>query len=138
MTFFRVFYGGIFGDLKKPSIMEQINKIELQGRVGNARTAKVGERTVCKFSVVTSMIYRNAEGVATEETTWHNCSIWENRRIAVLSWIRSGAMIHLTGRLRTYKYQGQDSQDHYGTEVAVSQAEQLPEGTLLTAMNMVL
>ena len=44
--------------------MEDINRIELQGHVGHdARIVKVGDTTVARFSLATTEIYRDRDGL---------------------------------------------------------------------------
>ena len=44
--------------------MEQLNRIELRGNVGNIRLSNVGESQVARFSLATNFIYKGKEGDA--------------------------------------------------------------------------
>lgn len=113
--------------------MEQLNRIELRGRVGNVRLSQVGDGTVCHFSVATNTIYRNQDNVATEETTWHSCTLWASRRCPDLSFIKVGAPVELNGRMRSKKFTGQDGVERYTYEVWVGDIRALPENEPLKA-----
>ena len=52
--------------------MEQLNKIELRGNVGNIRVQAVGENEVANFSLATNFAYKSKDGTPVIETTWHN------------------------------------------------------------------
>ena len=120
----------------KSSFMEQMNKAEIAGRIGTVRTAKVGERTVCHFSVATNVITRNAESGVVEETTWHNCSLWSGRKYPDLAFIKVGMPIHVSGRMRSNKYTGSDGVERTSCEIIVSEAEALPAEEPMTSINL--
>ena len=98
--------------------MEFINKIELQGIVGNVTTNKVGNTTVARFSVVTEQSYTSKDGAIVIDNTWHNCTAWESdkNKIADLS---KGKGVHLTGRIRTYRFINADGSERSGNEIMV-------------------
>ena len=58
--------------LKKESMEQHLNRIELRGRVGTVRTNEVNGTKVANFSVVTEHLYKTREGNAVSETTWFN------------------------------------------------------------------
>lgn len=118
--------------------MEQLNRIELRGRVGNVRLSKVGEdKECCHFSVATNTIYRNQEGTAVEETTWHSCVLWSSRRYPDLSFIKVGAPLELVGRMRSKKFTSSDGTDRYSYDVWVNEVRLIPEGEPLRACSTV-
>ncbi len=49
--------------------MEQLNRIEIRGNVGNVNILKVGESRVAHFSVATNYAYKDRNGEAVIETT---------------------------------------------------------------------
>lgn len=107
--------------------MEQINRVELAGRVGTVRVNKVGERSVCNFSVATSFLYKSQDGTPSEEVCWHNCVLWTGRKYPSTDFIRVGLPVHLTGRLKMAKYTGSDGVDRNSFEVMVADIETLAE-----------
>lgn len=111
--------------------MEQLNKIQLRGRVGNTRLRTVGDKKVCNFSVATNCFYRNQENLAVEEVTWHNCTLWESKRNPPLESIVTGAPIEVTGRLRSSKYTSTDGTDRVYYEVFVGECRLLPADEVL-------
>lgn len=84
--------------------MENINRIEIRGKIGCCRIQEVAETRVANFTVLTEHIKKSADGAATIEATWHNVTAWENDRINNLDQIQKGKTIHLTGRNRIQKY----------------------------------
>ena len=84
--------------------MEQLNKVELRGVLGVLRVISVGDTRYATMSVATDYCYKNAEGCAVIETTWHLVTAWEGKACADLSSFQKGDRIHVIGRLRNRKY----------------------------------
>lgn len=60
--------------------MEQLNRIEIRGNVGNVNILKVGDARVAHFSVATNFAYKGRNGEPNIETTWHNVTAWEGNK----------------------------------------------------------
>ncbi|MBR5704054.1 MAG: single-stranded DNA-binding protein [Bacteroidales bacterium] len=97
--------------------MEQINKIELRGLVGFARTQEVGKKKVAHFTVATSMAYNDRNGAAVIETQWHSVTAWEGKRIEGLDKLKKGDKVWLFGRLRYKKFTGSDGVERDSAEI---------------------
>ena len=107
--------------------MEQLNRIELRGRVGSVRVQEVSGRKVAHVTVATDFAYKDRSGNAVIETTWHNVTAWEGRDICPLGEIVRGQSLAVTGRIRNQKYTGADGTERYGTEVIASSMSPLGE-----------
>ena len=107
--------------------MNHINKIELQGRVGNVRTSIFGENMVASFSLVTEHLYKTRDGGAANETTWHHVTAWEGKDMPDLSTITKGSPVHVTGRLRTFKYTNTEGTEKQLYEVVAHKIRVLSE-----------
>lgn len=94
--------------------MEQLNKIELRGNVGNVRISDIGGNRVARFSLATNFMYKGKDNEAVLETTWHNIVAWSGKGMPDFSTIVKGAPVYVCGRLRTSKFTGND-----GTEKTV-------------------
>lgn len=76
--------------------MEQLNRIELKGRISAVRVFKTKKGTrVVRFSVCTTNV---VGGPSQLDTTWHNCVIFTEGPGAPA--IKTGDAVHLLGRLR--------------------------------------
>lgn len=100
--------------------MEQINRIELRGNVGNVKLQKVGDTNVMRFSLATNYAFKDKEGNPVIETTWHNVTAWPGKGIPDPSLIVKGALVHLVGRMRCQKFEGADGTDRTIYEVLAS------------------
>lgn len=107
--------------------MDHINRIELQGRVGTVRTNIIGENMVANFSMVTEHLYKTRDGGAVNETTWHQITAWEGRDMPDLTAISKGTPLHVTGRLRTFRYTNAEGVEKQLYEVVASRIRILTE-----------
>ena len=106
--------------------MEQLNRIEIRGNVGNVNILKVGNGRVAHFSVATNFAYKGRNGEPVIETTWHYVTAWEgNKGIPSLDIIEKGFPIYVTGRLKMQKYTGQDGIDKTSYEVIAYSIEKV-------------
>ncbi len=100
--------------------MEQLNRIELRGNVGNVRLTNVGDSRVARFSLATNFIYKGKEGDAVIETTWHNVVAWDSKGMPDLHKIEKGVPLYVCGRLRTSKFTGSDGTEKQVYEVVAN------------------
>ncbi len=101
--------------------MEQLNRIELRGNVGSIKVQTVANnRTVARFTVATNYAYKDRDGGAVIETTWHTVNAWQGKGIADLTKITKGSKVYVCGRLRSQKFVGEDQQEHSIYEIVPS------------------
>ncbi len=109
--------------------MEQINRIELLGIVGNVRFLHLGDKLMAKFTVVTNRAYKNKEGAPVIETTWHNVIAFEGKNVQDLDKIEKGKPVRLTGRLQVQRYTGVDGVEKTSVEVFCTKLTFIPDDT---------
>ena len=106
--------------------MEQLNRIEIRGNVGNVNILKVGETRVAHFSVATNFAYKGRNGEPVIETTWHNVTAWEGTKgIVPLDSIQKGFPVYVSGRLRSQKYTSNDGVERTSMELIANVVETL-------------
>lgn len=106
--------------------MEQINRVELRGIVGNIHYYNNvdGVPPFARISLVTKHAYHKpSSGEDVVESTWHNVFANQNRNFPPLDQIGKGDTLHVTGRLRNSKFVGQDGQERYTTDVVALSLE---------------
>ena len=101
--------------------MEMLNRIELRGVVGSARTMKVSESEVTRFSVATDYFFKNKDGEAVVETTWHSVMAWDKG----LSELKRGDKVEVVGRIRNTRYTDSEGLERTSTEVVASEVKVL-------------
>lgn len=104
---------------------KNINRVELQGVVGAVIISGAGDARVIRFSLATTLVYRNQAGDAVVETTWHGCVAREGRGIAALETIVNGAAVHLCGRIRRVMYTSADGTERAEYEIVAVSLEVL-------------
>lgn len=107
--------------------MEQLNRIEIRGYVGNVNILEVGGTRVAHFSVVTNFAYRTRTFEPVIEATWHNVTAWESKNVPDLGIIKKGEPIHVIGRLRIQRFTGNDGSEKNYTEIMASIVEKVDE-----------
>ena len=108
-------------------IMEQLNRLEIRGNVGNVNILEVGETRVAHFSVATNFAYKGRNGEPVNETTWHNVTAWEGKTLSDLDKITVGAPVFVRGRLRSQKYLASDGTERTSMDVIANLVEPIDE-----------
>ncbi|MBE8597349.1 single-stranded DNA-binding protein [Xenorhabdus sp. BG5] len=100
-----------------------INKVILVGFLGQApeiRYLPTGG-TVATLSLATSENWRDKQtGEIREKTEWHRVVIFGKLAEIAAEYLQKGAQVYIEGQLQTRKWQDQQGQDRYSTEVVVS------------------
>ena len=102
--------------------MAGVNKVILVGNLGDdpeARSLNNGGEVV-NMRVATSESWKDRDGNRQERTEWHNVVIFnENLGRVAKSYLRKGSKVYLEGQIQTRKWQGQDGNDRYTTEIVL-------------------
>jgi single-strand DNA-binding protein len=102
--------------------MAGVNKVILVGNLGadpEARSLNNGGEVV-NMRVATSESWKDRDGNRQERTEWHNVVIFnENLGRVAKSYLRKGSKVYLEGQIQTRKWQGQDGNDRYTTEIVL-------------------
>ncbi|MBB5514837.1 single-strand DNA-binding protein [Rubricella aquisinus] len=100
-----------------------VNKVILVGNLGRdpeVRSFPNGGK-VCNLRIATSETWRDKQsGERREKTEWHSVAIFSEPLIRVAEqYLRKGSKIYVEGQLETRKWQDQNGNDRYSTEVAL-------------------
>jgi single-strand DNA-binding protein len=102
--------------------MAGVNKVILVGNLGadpESRSLNNGGEVV-NMRVATSESWKDRDGNRQERTEWHNVVIFnENLGRVAKSYLRKGSKVYLEGQIQTRKWQGQDGNDRYTTEIVL-------------------
>lgn len=109
-------------------IMRGVNKVIIVGNLGADPDSKTFSNggTVTNISVATSEQWTDKQsGEKREATEWHRIVL--NNRLAEVAaqYLRKGSKVYIEGSLRTRKYQDQNGQDRYITEIRANQMQML-------------
>jgi single-strand DNA-binding protein len=100
-----------------------VNKVILVGNVGadpEIRRTQDG-RPIANIRLATSETWRDKNtGERKEKTEWHRVVIFNEGLCKVVEqYVKKGAKLYLEGALQTRKWQDQQGQDRYSTEVVL-------------------
>jgi len=100
-----------------------VNKVILVGNLGadpEIRSMSDG-RPVCNLSVATSESWRDkSTGERRDKTEWHRVVIFSEGLCKIAEqYLKKGAKVYLEGQLQTRKWQDQNGNDKYTTEVVL-------------------
>ncbi|PRF32768.1 single-stranded DNA-binding protein [Burkholderia multivorans] len=108
--------------------MASVNKVIIVGNLGadpEVRYLPSGD-AVANARVATTDRYKDkATGEYKETTEWHRVSFFGRLAEIVSEYLRKGSSIYVEGKIRTRKWQGQDGQDRYSTEIVADQMQML-------------
>jgi single-strand DNA-binding protein len=100
-----------------------INKVILVGNLGAKPEVKYASNgnAISNLSVATSESWTDkSTGQKQERTEWHRVSLFGKLAEIAGQYLDKGSKVYVEGKLQTRKWQDQNGQDRYTTEVVVS------------------
>ena len=108
--------------------MAGINKVIIVGFLGNdpeVRTMPAGDLVV-NISVATSESWTDKNsGEKKEVTEWHRIVIYRKLAEIAAQYLHKGSQVYIEGRLKTRKWQDNNGQDRYSTEIQCDNLQML-------------
>lgn len=105
-----------------------VNKVILIGNCGadpETRYMPSGG-AVTNITLATSETWKDKQtGQPQERTEWHRVVFFNRLAEIAGEYLRKGSKVYVEGSLRTRKWQGQDGQDRYTTEIVASEMQML-------------
>lgn len=100
-----------------------VNKVILIGNLGadpEVRSFQNGGQ-VCNLRIATSETWKDRNtGERREKTEWHSVAIFQEGLIRIAQqYLRKGSKVYIEGKLQTRKWQDQNGNDRYSTEVVL-------------------
>ena len=115
-----------------------INKVILVGNIGvdpDVRYLPNGN-AVTTLSLATSESWKDkTTGEKQDRTEWHRVVCFNRLGEIAGEYIRKGSKLYVEGSLRTRKWQDQQGQDRYTTEIIASDIQMLDSKTGINASN---
>jgi len=105
-----------------------VNKVILIGNLGQDPEVRYMPNggAVCNITVATSETWKDKNtGENQEKTEWHRVVMF--RRLAEIAgeYLKKGSKVFIEGRLQTRKWQDQQGQDRYTTEIVADNMQML-------------
>lgn len=112
-----------------------LNKVTLIGRLGadpEVRYMPTGG-AVANITLATNFRWRDKAGERKESTEWHRVVFFNRLAEIAGEYLKKGGQVYVEGRLQTRKWQAQDGQDRYTTEIIATEMHMLDSRTGGTA-----
>lgn len=105
-----------------------VNKVIIVGNLGQDPEVRFfpSGGSVCNVTVATSESWKDKQtGEQKEITEWHRV-VFNNRLAEIASeYLKKGSKVYIEGRLQTRKWQNQQGQDQYTTEIRANEMQML-------------
>ncbi|WP_296404263.1 single-stranded DNA-binding protein [Psychrobacter sp.] len=111
--------------------MRGVNKVIIVGNLGADPETRqfTNGGSVTNISVATSEQWTDKQtGEKREATEWHRISLFNRLGEIAAQYLRKGSQVYIEGSLRTRKWQDQNGQDRYSTEIRADQLQMLGGG----------
>ncbi|HQR04425.1 MAG: single-stranded DNA-binding protein [Proteobacteria bacterium] len=108
--------------------MASINKVILVGNLGadpETRHTPNGDQVTNIRLATTDSWKDKATGDKREATEWHRVVFFGKLAEIAGQYLKKGSQVYIEGRIKTRKWQGQDGQDRYTTEISADQMQML-------------
>ena len=105
-----------------------VNKVILVGNLGKDPEMKytASGAAIANITIATSESWNDKQtGEKQEKTEWHRVVFF--RRLAEIAgeYLRKGSQVYIEGKLQTRKWQDQNGQDRYTTEIVANEMQML-------------
>ena len=108
-------------DIYRNLMVGSVNKTILLGNLGRdpeIRSMQSGAK-MASFSIATSKRWKDRNTQEQKEkTSWHNIVVFGDGLVEIVEkYVKKGSKLYIEGELQTRKWQDQDGNDRYSTEV---------------------
>ena len=105
-----------------------VNKVILVGNLGRDPEMKytASGAAIANITVATSESWNDKQtGEKVEKTEWHRVVAFQRLAEIMGEYLRKGSQVYIEGKLQTRKWQDQNGQDRYSTEVVANDMQML-------------
>ena len=96
-----------------------LNRATIIGRLGQDVTLMYTPTGIpfARFNVATSTSFKDANGNPVEKTDWHRVVVFKRIAENCANFLHRGSLVYVEGSMSTRKWQDQQGQDRYTTEI---------------------
>jgi single-strand DNA-binding protein len=105
-----------------------VNKVILVGNLGADPETRYGASggAITNIRIATSESWTDRQtNERRENTEWHRVVMFGRLAEIAEQYLRKGRQVYIEGRIQTRKWQGQDGQDRYTTEIVANEMQML-------------
>ena len=102
-----------------------LNKVMIIGRLGRdpeLRYAATGT-PMANLNVATDESYMDKDGNKVDRTEWHRVVVFQRQAENCANYLAKGSLVYVEGSLQTRKWQDQQGQDRYSTEIKAQRVQ---------------
>ncbi len=108
--------------------MAGVNKVIIVGNLGNDPEVRYSNNgaAIANISVATSDSWKDKNtGERQERTEWHRIVMFNRLGEIAGEYLKKGSKVYIEGKLQTRKWQDQQGNDRYSTEIVADQMQML-------------
>lgn len=105
-----------------------VNKVILVGRLGAEPESRAfpDGGSICNLRLATSESWKDRQtGERKERTEWHRVVLRNRLGEVAQQYLHKGSQLYIEGRIQTRKWQDQNGQDRYSTEIVANEMTML-------------
>lgn len=107
--------------------MNDLNLCQFIGRMGNPAEVRYmpNGKAVANFSIACNRAWKDQQGQKQERAEWIRCTAYDKLAEIIGQYTEKGSQLYVSGRQATRKWQDQQGQDRYTTEIVVDNMQML-------------
>ncbi len=96
-----------------------LNKVMIIGRLGRDPELRYSQSgsPVCTLNIATDESYTDRDGNRVDRAEWHRVVVFQKAAENCSQYLTKGSLVYVEGSLQTRKWQDQQGQDRYTTEI---------------------
>jgi len=104
-----------------------VNKVILVGNLGQDPEVRymANGNAVANISIATSESWKDQQGQQQEKTEWHRVVMYRKLGEIAGEYLKKGSQVYIEGKLQTRKWQDQQGNDKYSTEIIADKMQML-------------
>ena len=105
--------------------MASLNQVFIIGRLGKdpeLRYSQAGA-AVCNMTIATDESFTDRDGNRQDRTEWHRVTAFQKTAENCANFLTKGSLVHISGSLTTRKWQDQQGQDRFTTEIKADRVQ---------------
>lgn len=107
-----------------------LNQCQFIGRLGDSPDVKYMPNgdAVANFVIACGEKWKDKNGQPQESTEWVRCTAYRKLAEIIGEYLAKGSQVYVSGKMKTRKWQDQQGQDRYTTEIIVNNMQMLGGG----------
>jgi len=104
-----------------------LNMAQIIGHLGRDPEVRYTPEStaIANLAVATNETWKDKHGEKQERTEWHRVVLFGKVAEIAAEYLKKGSLVYLQGRLQTRKWQADDGQDRYTTEIVAARMKML-------------